>query len=216
MRPWTAERRSRSGVQPLGRSVRLLFVLATVGSGALLLVSCGPPPAWLEPLFPGATDPANAPKPYVGNARRESPKKTIEQPAPVAPGETERPDVDAIYATLPRNDDGQIMWMKALADKTIAPKPGIAADAKDEEPTDMDVELEPKGQPEYKVVFSHKVHTSWLVCDNCHTSLFEMEKGKSVITMDKINAGEACGVCHGKVAAPEPTACPVCHKAMGK
>jgi len=182
----------------------------------LLLVSCGPPPAWLEPVFPGAMNPANATRPYVGNARRQFPKKTTEQHGPAPPGETERPDVEAIYATLPRSDDGQIMWMKALADKTIAPKAGIAVDAKDEEPTDMDVELEPEGQPEYKVVFSHKVHTSWLVCDSCHTGLFEMEKGKTVITMDKINAGEACGACHGKVSAPEPTACAVCHEAMGK
>ena len=96
----------------------------------------------------------------------------------------------AIYETLPRNDDGQVIWMQALADKLIAPKPGIADDAKDEEPTDMDVELVPKGQPEFKVVFSHKVHTSWLGCPACHTALFEMEKGKTVITMDKINAGD--------------------------
>ncbi|HUH95685.1 MAG TPA: c(7)-type cytochrome triheme domain-containing protein [Casimicrobiaceae bacterium] len=170
----------------------------------------------LEPLFPEAANSQSTTKPYVGTARRTFPKKTSEAPVPLPSPESERPDVEAIYAALPRNDDGQILWMKALADKTIAPRPGIAADAKDEEPTDMDVELEPKDQPEYKVVFSHKVHTSWMVCDNCHTGLFEMEKGKTVITMDKINAGEACGVCHGKVAAPEPTSCPACHEAMGK
>lgn len=178
-----------------------------------MLVACGPPPAILEPLFPGA---ANTPEPYVGTPRRQPPPKKQQQVVFAPPGETVRPDVDTIYAALPRNDDGQIVWMKALAEKTIAPKPGIAADAKEDEPTDMDVELVPKDQPEYKVVFSHKVHTSWLGCDNCHTGLFEMEKGKTVITMDKINSGQVCGVCHGKVAEPEPTTCPACHEAMGK
>ena len=192
------------------------FLAMTSVAGALLLVSCGPPPAFLEPLFPEATNSADAGKPPVRAARRTLPKKEEEEPVAQTPALPERPDLPAIYATLPRNDDGQIMWQQALADKIIAPKPGIADDAKDEEPTDMDVELEPKGQPEYKVVFSHKVHTQWLGCDNCHTALFEMEKGKTVITMDKINAGQACGVCHGKVAAPEPMACPACHEAMGK
>jgi len=195
--------------------MRLLLV-ATAAAGGLLLGSCGPPPAFLEPLFPDAKNSADASKLPVRAPRRTLQKKEEEPPVAKAPELPPRPDLPAIYATLPRNDDGQIMWQKALADKIIAPKPGIADDAKEEEPTDMDVELEPKGQPEYKVVFSHNVHTQWLVCDNCHTALFEMEKGKTVITMDKINAGQACGVCHGKVAAPEPTACPACHEAMGK
>lgn len=200
---------------PCTRGVRL-FLAATSIASALLLVACGPPPAFLEPLFPEAMNAAPASGPPVRGARRTLPKKEEQAPLVQEPPLPERPDLPAIYATLPRNDDGQIVWQQALADKTIAPKPGIADDAKDEEPTDMDVELEPKGQPEYKVVFSHKVHTQWLGCDNCHSALFEMEKGKTVITMDKINAGQACGVCHGKVAAPEPTACPACHAAMGK
>jgi c(7)-type cytochrome triheme protein len=202
-------------VNQSGRGIRLALVLIAAAS-AVLLASCGPPPSFLEPLFPEAMDPANASKPYVRRARREMPKK---EAAPVVADAVvlpPRPDVGAIYATLPRNDEGQVLWLTALADKLIAPKPGTASDAKDDEPTDIDVELAPKGQPEFKVIFSHKVHTSWLVCDNCHTGLFEMEKGKTVITMDKINAGQSCGVCHGKVAAPEPSGCPACHEAMGK
>jgi len=199
-----------------GHRIRPVIVLTAAASGVLLLVACGPPPSMLDPLFPEAANSASGPKPYVGTPRRQFVKKQAEAPVLLAEAEPERPDLAAIYGTLPRNEDGQILWMKALAEKVIAPKPGIAEDAKEDEPTDMDIELVPKDQAEYKVVFSHKVHTTWMVCDTCHTGLFEMEKGKTVITMDKINAGESCGVCHGKVAAPEPAGCPTCHEAMGK
>ena len=214
-RPMASESLASKWTRTRTQGRRMLLVAAWV-SGALLLGSCGPPPAFLDPLFPDAR--MLRMRAGLRRAGRDANSRRRKREAPVAqaPQLPARPDVMAIYATLPRNDDGQIMWMKAVADKLIAPKPGIADDAKEEEPTDMDVELEPKGQPEYKVVFSHKVHTQWLGCDNCHAALFEMEKGKTVITMDKINAGETCGVCHGKVAAPEPTACPACHEAMGK
>jgi c(7)-type cytochrome triheme protein len=188
-------------------------LVGSVALAGLLLGSCGAPPRFLEPLFPDASDSAS--KPFIGTVRRKPPKIEKEEIAEIKPL-PERPDLAQILATLPREEDGTVKWMQALADKLIAPKPGVAEDAKDEEPTDMDVELTPKDQPEYKVVFSHKVHTSWLVCDNCHTSLFEMEHGKTVITMDKINQGTSCGTCHGKVAAPEAMACPACHQAMGK
>lgn len=210
------EPRAKQRSKPCAERIRMFaaLVLASL-AGALLLAACGPPPSLLEPLFPDASDPANATKAYAGSPRRTPPRKEIEETVAAAPPPPARPDTPAIYATLPRNDDGQVMWMQALDEKLIAPKPGLADDAKDDDPIDMDVELVPKGQPEYKVVFSHKVHTSWLVCDACHAGLFEMEKGKTVITMDKINAGASCGTCHGKVAAPEPMACPACHKAMG-
>ena len=43
------------------------------------------------------------------------------------------------FAELPRNDAGDVEWTKALDAKLIEPKPGLAADAKDEDATDMDV-----------------------------------------------------------------------------
>jgi len=178
------------------------------------LTGCGTrPPAWISPVFeepPARTSDA-------GNKRpRRPPYRPPAPPSEVVSEVVALPDWSGIYRTLPRNEDGQVQWVKAVADKLIEPKAGIEADAKGDEPTDLDVELVPKGQPEFKVVFSHKVHTTWMACDSCHTGLFEMEHGKTVITMDKINAGASCGVCHGKVAAPEPAACPACHKEMGK
>ena len=91
-------------------------------------------------------------------------------------------------------------------------EPGIAPDAKDEEPTDMDVELDSSGK-ESRAVFPHKAHTQWMACAACHTGIFEMEKGKAKLTMADMGEGKQCGACHGKVAAPDLTSCPDCHKA---
>jgi len=120
------------------------------------------------------------------------------------------------YAALPRGDGGEVLWTKALDERLITPKPGIAADAKDEDPADMDTELATSGKPEYKVMFPHKAHTQWMACPACHTGIFEMEKGKTKMTMAAMGDGQQCGACHGKVAAPEITACAACHKEMGK
>ena len=119
------------------------------------------------------------------------------------------------FAELPRNEDGDVAWTKALDEKLITPKPGIAADAKDEDATDMDVELSTSGKRENRVTFPHKAHTQWMGCPMCHTGIFEMEKGKAKMTMAAMGDGKYCGACHGKVAAPDIAACPACHKAMG-
>jgi c(7)-type cytochrome triheme protein len=120
------------------------------------------------------------------------------------------------FDALPRNDNGDVVWSKALEEKLITPKAGIDADAKDEDPTDMDTELATSGQAEYKVIFPHKAHTQWMQCPACHTGIFEMEKGKTKMTMAAMGEGKQCGACHGKVATPDITACPSCHKELGK
>jgi len=197
---------------------RLWYVIPAVLIAAeLSMAGCGTkPPGWLSLAFDDeATTSDRGQAPKLGRPRRPHYVK----PVPVAEVKVEEivyPDWTGIYASLPRDDEGRVQWTKALAGNLISPKPGIGEDAKDEDPTDVDVELVPKGQPELKTVFSHKVHTSWMGCGSCHPAIFEMERGKTVITMEKINAGASCGTCHGKVAAPEPTACPACHTEMGK
>jgi c(7)-type cytochrome triheme protein len=159
-------------------------------------------------------------KPLVPVVRPQR-RPTYKRPAPQAPVVAVAdlpPEIDwaARYAELPRNDSGEVAWMRALNEKLIEPKPGIADDAKEEEPTDLDLEYVPDGQPEYKVVFPHKPHTQWMGCPSCHTDVFEMEKGKAKMTMANLGEGKYCGACHGKVAGPDLNTCPVCHIAMGK
>jgi c(7)-type cytochrome triheme protein len=146
--------------------------------------------------------------PYVKPPPRVKFVEVPDIPAPI--------DWKARYEALAKGDDGEVAWMKALETKQIEPRAGIKPEDKDDDPTDMDVELATSGQPEWKAVFPHKAHTSWLKCDNCHgTGLFEMEKGKARITMANIGAGEQCGACHGKVAFGLAT-CAACHPAAPK
>lgn len=148
-------------------------------------------------------------QPYVKPPPRVKYVEVPELPEPI--------DWKARYAALPKGEDGQVAWMKALEAKLVEPRAGLKPEDKDDDPTDMDVEIATSGQAEWKALFSHKVHTTWLKCDNCHaTGLFEMEKGKVKMTMTKMGEGEQCGACHGKVAAPELGSCASCHPAAPK
>jgi c(7)-type cytochrome triheme protein len=192
-------------------------ILCALGVAAVALAAaCTTRNPAMTFLFEGVPQPgaqAKEPDPVVKKPRR--PKYTKPPPAvafvqvPDLPPPT---DWKGIYAGLPRSDDG-VAWVKALETHAITPKPGIAADAKDEEPTDMDTELDSSG-PDSKAVFPHKAHTEWLACGNCHTALFEMEKGKAKMTMAGMGEGQWCGACHGKVALPELTSCGACHPGM--
>jgi c(7)-type cytochrome triheme protein len=73
------------------------------------------------------------------------------------------------------------------------------------------------------VVFSHETHKAKVEkCTACHVKVFKMKKGTSgPLTMDKMKAGEQCGVCHnGKTqigggvvfAADDGNNCVKCHK----
>ena len=104
-------------------------------------------------------------------------------------------------------------WSKALAQGVISPKPGLDPKTKDQPVFPITVERIPAGQALFKVVFPHAAHTALLGCLSCHPALFQMQRGATPMSMSKINAGESCGVCHGKVAFPA-TACGRCHPAL--
>lgn len=104
-------------------------------------------------------------------------------------------------------------WAKALAQGVIEPRPAIDPKAVGQPVLPLNVERVPAAGPMFKAVFPHQIHTALLSCPNCHTGIFQMAKGTTPITMAKINDGEYCGVCHGKVAFPA-TACGRCHPAM--
>lgn len=197
------------------RSWRVAACLAVAGLGALLVVACTSQNPVMTALFEGVPQPGakSEPAPVVKQPRRPKYKKP---PPPVTfvevPDLPPPTDWKAAYAALPRNDD-MVAWVKAVESKAIMPKPGLAPDAKDEDVTDMDVELDSSGA-DSKAVFPHKAHTMWMACTACHTGIFEMEKGKAKMTMASMGEGRWCGACHGKVAAPELTTCGACHPAM--
>jgi c(7)-type cytochrome triheme protein len=192
-----------------GRLLALLSVAALL-AGIALLNACTAPAVMESVLGPPVK-----PTPVIHQARRP-PYKPYQEPTMLYNMEPPKQInwADRL-AKLPKDDAGSIDWDKALNEGLIHPKPGLDKDAVDQEPMDMNVELTPKDQPEMKAIFPHKAHTQWLVCDNCHTEIFQMEAGADPITMDKIYAGEYCGRCHGPVAFDVSSACGRCHPAMG-
>jgi c(7)-type cytochrome triheme protein len=50
-------------------------------------------------------------------------------------------------------------------------------------------------------VFPHWVHRMQYKCSACHDEPFKMKAGANEVTMDLIQAGKSCGICHnGKTA----------------
>jgi len=159
-------------------------------------------------------------KPVVRQARRPPPPVPTATPTPEAeaglPKQRHGRDWLAdLMPEVPTDKSGKPDWVRALNEDLIQPKPGIAKDAKDQPPLNLDVEMVPKAQPGMKVAFSHKYHTQWLSCANCHVAIFKMKKDADPVTMGTLYAGKYCGVCHGKVAFAIPTGCARCHKSMG-
>lgn len=192
----------------LASIVPLVLELA---ASSLLLSACAAPP-----LFSAVLGPPAAAVQVVRRVRRPPYKPYVEPTMAYNEKPPAETDWAARLAELPKDAAGSTDWVRALDEKLIEPKPGIDAKAEDEPVLDMDVELVPKDAPDFKATYPHKIHTRLLACANCHTDIFQMEKGADPITMEKIFAGEYCGRCHGKVAFEVATGCPRCHLGMPK
>lgn len=119
---------------------------------------------------------------------------------------------------LPKDADGGVDWVRALAEQAIAPRPGLGPDAPRPATLDLEVTIQTQGAAESAARFSHGTHTPWLSCGNCHPGLFPYRRPASppVITMDALRAGQVCGACHGRVTFGVDGACGRCHPAMGE
>ena len=124
-------------------------------------------------------------------------------------GMGDHPDALA-SASLPKDKFGLIDWIALSDQKIINPKDSLKAGAPVIPPFDMNVLIESKGDFVNDVNFPHKQHTYWLKCENCHTGIFIMAKGKNNMTMQGITKGKWCGRCHGIVSFPL-TDCARCH-----
>lgn len=170
-----------------------------------------PPPEKEGPSKAVVRQPRRPPpaQPAAPPAVVETAKLVPEQKRPVVPHDWQQQ-----LSELPRDPAGGVDWVRALGDKRIELKAGPDSAAPNQPVLPLDVELIPKDQPLFKVIFPHKAHTEWLACANCHPGTFQMRRGADPITMAKIFAGEYCGRCHGKVAFAVPTGCPRCHAAL--
>ncbi|OWW21292.1 c(7)-type cytochrome triheme domain-containing protein [Noviherbaspirillum denitrificans] len=120
-----------------------------------------------------------------------------------------QPPLSAFTAFVRNNDGNRVDWVKTLGENRIQPR--FDRNDPNAKPMVMDMNIvrEVKGtMPD--VVYPHKQHTEWLDCSNCHPAIFVPQKGANQISMASILLGQACGVCHGKVAFPV-SECRRCH-----
>lgn len=110
---------------------------------------------------------------------------------------------------LPRDNAGNVDWVAALKQGIIKPRDALDPSMSPTPVIDLDIVFKVKGGlPD--VVYPHYPHTQWLMCSNCHPKIFIMQAGANPITQEKIEKGEYCGRCHGKVAFPLSN-CTRCH-----
>ena len=79
---------------------------------------------------------------------------------------------------------------------------------------DVTIERKAKGMDDIPTaVFPHWIHRMQYKCSACHEETFKMKAGADEITMEMIQSGKSCGVCHNGKAAFESNfdTCPRCH-----
>jgi c(7)-type cytochrome triheme protein len=115
-------------------------------------------------------------------------------------------------ASLPMARYGnRIDWSKALREGMISPRQSILNDRYAPIPFVKELRLEPEETNITPAVFSHREHTLWLDCANCHPRIFKIKKKTTEnFSMDNILKGEFCGACHLSVAFPVND-CNRCH-----
>lgn len=97
----------------------------------------------------------------------------------------------------------------AAASLLVAALPGAAVEG--------DIVFQRKGGGERELppaVFPHWVHRIRFKCYVCHDAIFKMKAGANRVTMDAIQEGKFCGVCHdGKTAfSVSFETCSRCHR----
>jgi c(7)-type cytochrome triheme protein len=111
---------------------------------------------------------------------------------------------------LPVDKFGLVDWVAALEQELIEPRGGIEPGAAEAVPFDMNIVMPSKTGMIAGAYFPHKTHTTWMSCNSCHIKIFMPLAGSNDLTMSTIVKGQACGVCHGKVAFPLND-CARCH-----
>jgi c(7)-type cytochrome triheme protein len=191
----------------MNRLQQSFLAMLLAWAGALVVGGCNSQSPLLTDLFvplPPSTAVKKAP-------RHPPPPKA--QPVVIVQEEVIKPpevDWPGIYAGLPRDKKGLVDWMRALDEKTITPKPGIAADAVEAKVMDGDIEFFNKGTPGKTATFRHATHTQWLSCKNCHPAVFKKTDENLQFTHDDMDAGKYCGACHFKVVVVQ-SGCNGCH-----
>ncbi len=100
---------------------------------------------------------------------------------------------------IPLDRFGNIDWLEMKERNAFEPKVSLEEEPEDEILDDYII-FESTSPAVNNVLFSHKVHSTWIKCSSCHPDLFEEELGTNPIKMKYMAEGRYCGRCHGRVS----------------
>jgi c(7)-type cytochrome triheme protein len=117
-------------------------------------------------------------------------------------------DRDSILELLPLDEAGAVDWVAAIRQGTVDPLWSPSGDPGSAKQAGFGFDFSLKGPNEmFDAAFPHSAHVQWVACQSCHDEIFPY-KGDP-ITMEAVNAGEACGRCHEGMPAFEPVTDPL-------
>lgn len=100
---------------------------------------------------------------------------------------------------LPLDRFGFIDWVALDNNNAFRPVSSLSKDFK-EEIRDNRILFETTSPAVNNVLFDHKVHSTRIMCETCHPSIFTDKLGDNPIKMSDMASGRYCGYCHGKVS----------------
>jgi c(7)-type cytochrome triheme protein len=111
----------------------------------------------------------------------------------------------------------EVGWRRRVSLVVLAALWSVSGTLADEagEPGDIDLVRQAAGMDDVPpAMFPHWIHRMSYTCYACHDTLFKMKVGANVVTMDLIQNGQSCGVCHDGRTAFESslTTCNRCHR----
>lgn len=116
-----------------------------------------------------------------------------------------------IDGKLPLDRLGFINWVELDKIKAFNPRTALNGSPEAEGVRETFILFESPVAFLKNVLFSHKIHSTWIKCSLCHPNIFKPEVGANKVTMIEIKDGKSCGRCHGRVSFTYSD-CLRCHK----
>lgn len=101
---------------------------------------------------------------------------------------------------LPLDKLGFINWIELDKTKAFNPRTSLGQSSDAEGIRETNILFQTPNSFLKDVLFSHKIHSTWVKCSLCHPNIFKPELGANKVTMIEMKDGKSCGRCHGRVS----------------
>lgn len=101
---------------------------------------------------------------------------------------------------LPVDKLGFINWIELDKMKAFNPRTNLGESLDTEGIRETSILFQTPNAFLKDVLFSHKIHSTWVKCSLCHPNIFKPELGANKVTMIEMKDGKSCGRCHGRVS----------------